>query len=377
MPSLTNPFVPTFGASPPLLAGRGGVITRLERALRHGPTHPDYTLLLTGRRGYGKTVLLNSAEAVARNNGWCVVSLSASSGTFRGELLSIVTDSLPDDGSKLRLASLQVLGVGGSVVQRQPSPPASMPPLIRTALTEAADHMAAQGAGLLVTVDELQAGDPMEMREFATAVQHITRRELRPLAFVGAALPEVEGTLLADPGMTFFQRCARAPLGAISRDDTRLAIEGPIRNSGGHIDGDALAAAVEYAAGYPFMVQLVGFHSWDICNDPAVGISRKDVEAGVLEASVVLVEQIVRPVWKGLSPVDKAFLSAMAQDDTVSHVADIANRLGKDGNYVNYYRRRLLQAGVVAAEGRGRLRFAHPVMQSWLLHRSHGDYAQS
>ena len=374
MPSLPNPFVPTFGTSPPLLAGRSGVITRFERAVRQGPTHPDYTLLLTGRRGYGKTVLLNSAEAVARDNGWSVVSLSASSGTFRNELLSIVGDILPDDGSKLRLSSVQVFGVGGSV-ERHPSPPVSIPPLIRTALTAGADYMAAQGAGLLVTVDELQAGDPAEMREFATALQHVTRRELKPLAFVGAALPEVEDTLLADRGMTFFQRCARAPLGALSMDDTLLAIEGPIRDSGGHIDADALALAVEYAAGFPFMVQLLGFHSWDICDDPAASIARKDVEAGMFEAMAVLAEQIVRPVWKALSPVDKEFLFAMAQDKTVSHVADIAERLGKDGNYVNYYRRRLLRTGVVAAEGRGRLRFAHPVMRDWLLDPSHGDYA--
>ena len=368
---MTNPFVPTFGTSPPLLAGRSGVISRLETALRHGPTHPDYTLLLIGHRGYGKTVLLNSAEAVARDKGWNVVSLSASSGTFRSELLGMVADGLPDGGSKLRLASLQVLGVGGSV-ERHSTPAASTPPLMRTALTSAADHMANQGAGLLVTVDELQAGDIVEMREFVTALQHITRRELRPLAFVGAALPEVEDTLLADPGITFFRRCARARLGALSMDDTHRAIKGPIRDSGGRIDADALAAAAEYAAGYPFMVQLIGFHGWDICNDPAAGIALKDVEAGVIEALEVLVEQIVRPVWKALSPVDQAFLFAMAQDDTVSHVADVADRLGRDGNYVNYYRRRLLRTGIVAVEGRGRLRFAHPVMRAWLLHPSHG-----
>ena len=125
------------------------------------------------------------------------------------------------------------------------------------------------------------------------------------------------------------------------------------------------------------MVQLIGFHSWDICDDPAAEITLKNVEAGMIEALAVLVEQIVRPVWKTLSPVDKEFLCAMAQDDTVSHIADIADRLGKDGNYVNYYRRRLLRTGVVAAEGRGRLRFAHPVMRIWLLDPSRGSYAPS
>ena len=374
MPSTTNPFVPTFGASPPLLVGRDKVIARLDAAFQHGPTHPDYTLLLTGPRGSGKTVMLNSAEAVARDIGWSVVSVSASSGRARSELLSILADSFADDGSKFRLASVQVLGVGGSVERDRP-PSADSPPLMRPALAKAADHMAEQGAGLLVTIDELQAGGPAEMREFATALQHITRRELRPLAFVGAALPEVEDTLLVDPGMTFFQRCTRARLDALSVDDTRLAIEGPISDSGGRIDADALDVAVKSAAGYPFMVQLVGFHSWDICDDPSAGITRNDVEAGVIEASAVLVDQIVRPVWNGLSTVDRAFLVAMSQDDGSSHVADIARRLGKDGNYVNYYRGRLLRAGAVATGGRGKLRFAHPVMRHWLqTHPSPGSY---
>ena len=366
---MTNPFVPTFGASPPLLVGRGEVIARLNTAFHHGPTHPDYTLLLTGPRGCGKTVMLNSAEAAARDIGWAVVSVSASSGRARHEMLTLLADDSGDDHSKVRLSSVHVFGVGGSVERDQPTPTA-LPPLMRPALANAADHMAAQGAGLLVTIDELQAGDPAEMREFATALQHITRRELKPLAFVGAALTEVEDTLLADPGMTFFQRCARVRLDALSVDDTRLAIEGPIWDSGGRIDADGLEVAVKSAAGYPFMVQLVGFHSWDICDDPSAGITHNDVEAGVIEASAVLVDQIVRPVWNGLSPVDKSFLAAMSQDDASSYVADIAKRLGKDGNYINYYRGRLLRAGAVAVDGRGKLRFTHLVMRDWLRGQS-------
>ena len=345
--------------------GRDRVIARLDAAFDHGPTHPDYTLLFTGPRGSGKTVMLNAAEAVARDLGWGVVSVSASSGRVRHEVLAILAGDFGQGGSGFRISGIQVFGVGASV-ERDPPMSADLPALLRPALTGAADYMDTRDAGLLVTIDELQAGDPAEMREFATALQHVTRRELRPLAFVGAALPEVEDTLLADPGMTFFQRCARARLGALGMDDTRLAIEAPIRDSGGRIEADALGRAVEAAAGYPFMVQLVGFHSWDICDDPAAGITRRDVEAAVIEASAVLVSQIVRPVWNSLSPVDRAFLVAMSEDDGSSHVAEIADRLGKDGNYVNHYRGRLLRAGAVATAGRGRLRFTHPVMGDWL-----------
>lgn len=365
---IVNPFVPTFGVSPPLLAGRDKVIGRLEQALQSGPTHPDYTLLLTGPRGSGKTVMLNSVEAVAQERGWSVVSVSASSGTFRDELMALVTGILPDESSGFRVASVQVFGVGGAV-ERRHSPPSAVPPLVRVALGAAADAVTDQDSGLLVTVDELQAGDAMEMREFATALQHVTRRELKPVAFVGAALPTVEDTLLTDPGMTFFQRCARARLERLSPADAARAIEGPILDNGGWIAADALDLAVRTASGYPFMVQLVGFHAWDICDDPATGITRKHVQAGVVEASAVLIDQIVRPVWNTLSEVDRAFLVAMSRDDGPSHVGDIARRLDRDRNYVNHYRRRLLDAEAVTAEGRGRLGFAHHVMRSWLRER--------
>ena len=62
MPSESNPFTPSFGISPPILSGRAGVLGRVEAALAHGPRHPDFTMLATGSRGIGKTVLLNAIE---------------------------------------------------------------------------------------------------------------------------------------------------------------------------------------------------------------------------------------------------------------------------------------------------------------------------
>lgn len=361
---MSNPFVPTFGVTPPLLVGRDKSLARFRAALDTGPTHPDYALLLTGPRGSGKTAMLNAVENIAREKGWSVVAVTASSGRARDELLAGLAGHF-GSGSGLRLSSVHSFGVGGSVEREEPST-LNVPPLLRSGLAKVASHLATQGAGLLLTIDELQAGDQKEMRELATALQHVTRRELQPLAFVGAALPEIEDTMLADRRITFFQRCSRARLEPLSAEDTRLALERPIRESGGRIDVDALETAVESAAGYPFMVQLVGFHSWDICPDPSSGITRGHVQAGALEASAVLVDQIVRPVWNGLSPVDRSFLAAMAVDDSYSRVADIAGRLGRDGNYVNYYRRRLLRAGAVGEAGRGQLRFAHPAMRDWL-----------
>ena len=134
---------------------------------------------------------------------------------------------------------------------------------------------------MLVTVDELQAVDTEDARTFANAIQHVARREQRPLMFIGAGLPEVEDTVLGDDGITFFQRCRRSTIGTISDEDVRVALQQPIIDSGGWIESGALEAAVASASGYPFMVQLIGFHAWEHSPDPKSGITAEAMAAGL------------------------------------------------------------------------------------------------
>ena len=72
-----NPFSPTFGASPLVLAGRDDILGDIDDALTVGPTHPDYTALFIGVRGAGKTAMLNAVEDLARERGWLIVSDTA------------------------------------------------------------------------------------------------------------------------------------------------------------------------------------------------------------------------------------------------------------------------------------------------------------
>ena len=158
-------------------------------------------------------------------------------------------------------------------------------------------------------------------------MQHITRRELLPLAFAGAALPEIERTVLNDRGMTFLQRCARTQIG--------------------------------------------GYHGWDEAfTDPAAPeVQRIKVEharAGTLKAERAELEQIVKPIWNGLSDMDRSFLIAMIQDDRGSSIRDIARRLGRSTNYAQHYRYRLINAGVISPAGRGKIRFVHSCTRDWL-----------
>ena len=368
-----NPFTPTFGAAPPLMVGRDGVIERVLAALRHGPRHPDYTLLLTGRRGTGKTALLDAIEDAARSQGWLSVSATASAPEFGSQLrqeLGALAEDLQRD-PKTRLASAQALGFGVSWAKDPPNP---RPPLaelsLRRLLTGITEMLAqsAAGAGLLITLDEFHAAEVDGARELAAAIQHVTRREQRPVALVMAALPEVSETILADMGMTFFHRCARGEIGLLGYDATRTALQVPIGQAGGSIDDEALDLATRSSGGYPFMVQLVGYHGWESCADDAKHLAADDMHEGVYEADQALTDMLLMPLWSALSPTDRDVLRRIAANDGPIHVTAVASALGKTTSYINTYRRRLLRAGAITTPDRGMLDVRDPAMRRWLTH---------
>ena len=72
-PGPRNPFRPSFGTSPYYLAGRAELLQDFELSLAEGPGSPHRTILASGLRGVGKTVLLNEIEDKARAQGWIVL----------------------------------------------------------------------------------------------------------------------------------------------------------------------------------------------------------------------------------------------------------------------------------------------------------------
>jgi len=358
--SPTNPFSPSFGTTPPLLAGRDKVLERFTEAIESGPTHPDYTLLVTGDRGTGKTALLNTLEATVAERGWLTVTAAASSEPLSERILTEALrcfEQLSGGSRHIKLGALSVLGVGLELEHGDASPTKA------GSLTSALEHLgtalADKQTGLLLTVDELHDVERDDVRNVASAVQIATRRQQSPIAFAAAALPLIEHSHLADPHMTFLQRCARAPLGPLSTDETRRALREPIFSRGGTIDDDALAEAVESTLGYPYMIQLVGFHAWQMRSTPDEPINSVNIRAAIVEAEHAMVEQVAGPVWNRLSLMDRRFLLAMLQDEKGSSLADIAARLDRSLQYIRTYRRRLLAAGALSPTSEGRVRFRH------------------
>lgn len=356
----SNPFTPTFGTSPSLPVGREEIVADFTRSLRQGPGAPSRAMLIVGTRGVGKTVLLNELEDAAKGEGWNVLSETALPGLvsrLTDELLPTLLKELDPNPVARRITGLNApAGMGGirSEVEHKHEPKRGL----RGELTAAVDLVQ---HGLFITVDEVGRATVDELAELVAVIQHLFR-ERRNVAIAVAGLPEEVAKLLDHPGITFLRRADRRILGAVRRSDVERGLSEPVSQAGGTWEPAALREAIEATHGYPFLIQLIGYHAWSTSANGHIA----DATDTILRAQQELGTLVLEPVLSRCTSLERDFLDAMAVDSGDSKLADLIDRLEKTPDTVSQYRRRLLDRHIVVSPAHGMLRFAIPGMRDYL-----------
>lgn len=360
-----NPFKPSAGSTPPLLIGRAPVLDAVAEALRDGPGAPGRITIFTGARGVGKTVMLNEVEEEAARQGWLWISETATEGLL-GRLDEHVAHLVRDTSARprRRVSGVTLPGrLGG--INLEPTPELSVD--LRRQVKALLDARG-PAAGLLITLDEIQSGARAELRQLAALTQHLVRED-RQFALVMAGLPSAVSGLLRDDVLTFLRRADKHVLGDVPIDEVQEALVATISASGRTIDPGAAQVAAEATGGYPFMVQLIGYHLWRSAHGDRVDLDA--VEAGVSAARRRLGSLVHETALKDLSDVDRTFLMAMSLDEGPSRMGDLLRRLGGVApQYGNTYKNRLIEAGMIETAGYGKVDFALPYLRDYL--REHG-----
>ncbi|MHB8296780.1 MAG: ATP-binding protein [Acidimicrobiales bacterium] len=370
---MPNPFKPSFGVSPPLLAGRDGLIEEFVEALEDGPGSAGRATIYTGARGSGKTVMLNAIEDRAKARGWVVVSETAAPGfvdRIARQQLPRLLGNFDPEAVRRRLTGITgPLGAGALTWSTTQAHAAEAG--LRNQVELLTDLLAENGTGLLISLDEIHQNQVPELRELATMVQHAFREE-RELAFVGAGLASAISDVVNDEVLTFLRRAERHPLGSVASDDVKRAIREPVEAGGRSVADDALAVMVDGTRGYPFLIQLVGAQTWRL-HATAPKISMGDARQGVSNALRRLGALVYEPALADASAIDKSFLLAMAKDDGPSKMADIQRRLDVDVNYASQYRLRLIAAELIESSRHGYVDFALPYLREYLREHAVSD----
>ena len=340
MAKIPNPFKPTAGKVPPVLIGRQDVLDGFESGLADGAGAPGRLMLITGQRGFGKTVMLSEIRSIAEREGWFVVADNASVG-----MCDRLVRAIRPRGMRMREVSIAPsVGVAGLATATFGGMTLETPLVdartLRDAVTERLEKMP-RGKGVLIAIDETQGVS---------------------MGDVVAGLPSLVDDILNNKVSTFLQRAERHTLAEVPLVETRDAYVDVVESSGKTIDDELALRAAKATEGHPYMIQLIGYHMWRSADRRgSKAIESVDVDAGVRDAFHAFYEAVCAPTYYGLRSPQRLFLEAMARDNEgVTRVADIGARVERTDSWVHKYRASLIRERVIEAAGYGLVRCCIP-----------------
>jgi hypothetical protein len=388
-----NPYAPGAGQRPPELAGRDAELNAFDVVLeRVSRGRPERSVVLTGLRGVGKTVLLNALRSAAVRRGWGTGKLEARPDQqLRHPLAAALHLAIRELADTNKDEERQVLGVLKAFAQREPpasrkngktaatrwQPGIDVPAVSGRAdsgdieidlvelLTDVAGLAGDAGKGIAIFIDEMQDLLPDDVSALCASCHELSQQSA-PLVVVGAGLPHLPAVLSASK--SYSERLFRySRIDRLDRAAADAALQRPARDEDADFADDALDALYERTAGYPYFVQAYGKVAWDVA--PASTITAADVRVAAPEAESELAVGFFGSRYERATPAEREYLRAMADldgDDDAVPTSSVAEALGRNPQSLSPARDALLKKGLVYSGQRGRIAFTVPHFARYL-----------
>lgn len=358
-------FSPSFGNRPKQLIGRDEIVDELLNNISAPPGSKERATLLLGQRGYGKTVLLLELAERFRNSG-CI---AASPTAVDNSLLQNIVYKIQDEGEKYLKTERKSLtggsiGIMGFSVGLQFSKEIQENRSNSYKLKKLCSALNEKGKQVVILVDEVQGGNE-DLRQLILCYQEMVGEGLDVAVFL-AGLPGAVSSVLNDKVLTFFNRSNKIQVGPLKETDVDAYYFTSFRKLGFKMKISLLKRLTSETQGVPYLMQLIGHYLIKYAGDEMT-IDNDMVELAVLAAKKDFKQDICATAVHGLSKKDVQFLLAMSLDgSTGSSVSDISERLHRNPDYIQQYKRRLVDAGLINQPGRGRLQFTIPYMDEYI-----------
>lgn len=387
MDNLDNPYTPNAGASPEALIGRDDQTDSFEillRRLQRGRS--EQSMIITGLRGVGKTVLLNRFEQIARGAGWEVVEFEASKhddSKFRQALFSQLKAALLRLSPRARWTersrrAAEALSAFAVSVDQQGTWSMSwdVPPAeglgdhgdlgmdLTDVLTAIGEAAAEQGKGVAVLIDEVQFLAASQLEALIQSIHKTVQRKL-PVTFVGAGLPQIAE--LAGDAKSYAERLFKFPrIDSLDSADARTAFTEPAAAEGAVYDSDAVDLAVEVTRGYPYFIQELGYQVWTVARNNR--ITREDVTLAQEAYEAKLDSSFFRVRLDRATPLQTAYMRAMAElGPEPQKASDVARLLERDSTQLGPTRAELIEMGLLYTPEHGYAAFTVPDFDKFML----------
>jgi hypothetical protein len=389
-----NPFAPGAGQRPPELAGREKEVKAFDVVLeRVARGRPERSLVLTGLRGVGKTVLLGELRSMAVRRGWGAGKIEARPDAgLRRPLSAALHRAVRDLAVRHRAPDRveQVLGVlkafalranpSDSKMRDRWQPGIDVPPTQGRAdsgdieidlvelFTDVAELAQDVGTGVALLIDEMQDVTAEDISALCAACHELSQSGA-PFVVVGAGLPHLPAVLSASK--SYSERLFRyVRIDRLDRADADHAVIAPVSREDASITDEALDALFDAAGGYPYFIQAYGKAAWD--SAPSDPITAEDVGVAAPEAEAELAVGFFGSRYERATPAEREYLRAMAEltkgkTDEGALTSDIAAHLSRKPSSLSPARDSLIKKGLIYSAERGRIAFTVPHFGRYLL----------
>lgn len=380
---IRNPYAPGAGSRPPALTGRDRELEAFRVLLaRLQLGRPEKSVLVTGLRGVGKTVLLNAFESIAEEAGFRTAKSEITRETeFRPLVARLARRALlaVSPAKRMKERARRAAAVFKAFTVRIPegleigvdveamlglADSGDLGDDVSDLFVALGEAAAEHETGIVFLLDEVQFLDRVELEALIAALHQVAQREL-PLTLTGAGLPQLPA--LTGAAKSYAERLFRfETIGRLDERAAREALELPALAEGVGLEPAAAARIVALTEGYPYFLQEYGKHVWNVAAGPAITLA--DVERAHELVQLELDESFFRVRIGRASRAELAYLSAMAQLGSGPYRSgEIAARLGRPGpESVAPTRARLIAKGLIYSPSYGLNEFTVPQFDAFL-----------
>lgn len=383
-----NPYAPGAGTKPPALVGRDAQIQSFDVLLeRLEKGYSEQSMIITGLRGVGKTVLLDVFREKAEDRKWATIEWEIQKNSpFGPKIAFLVRRALLQLAPKARwtnrirkaasvlksfsltfnptgaitagldVEALRGVGDSGSISEDLTD--------LFVSLGEAARE---EKTGVVFLLDEIQYLKTGELEAFIQALHKCARRSL-PVTLVGAGLPQIPR--LAGDARSYSERLFQFPsIGELdTAHDAKAALTIPARQQQVLFAPEAVEFVVDYTQGYPYFLQEYGKLLWDEASESPITLEEAQQVQPLVEAK--LDEGFFKVRADRTTELELKYLYAMAELGPLPlRASDVARRIGRTTEQAGPIRSRLIDKGLLYTPSHGYAAFTVPQFDRYMLRR--------
>lgn len=358
-----NPYRPGAGLMPTYLAGRDEDIenvTQMFEALTMNM--PVQSIIFSGLRGVGKTVLINSLQKIAEDKDiFCKHIEVEERNDFISQIAACSQAFLRKVSAKEKfkhliqkpLDAIKALVISFdpndstfsfSMQERELYKSVNLTQGLTDVFTTVGETAYKTGIPICFFIDEIQYMKPKELGSLISAL-HRTNQLGYPVMVIGAGLPKIY-KMLSDERSYSERLFLYKEIGSLTDEQSRNAIEIPAQKFGITYTDEAIDQIISITKGYPFFIQ-------QMCQVVYKNAVEKEIRCNCVKNSMeefykLLDVGFFKVRYERCADSDKKFIFAMVQcGELPCTISNVAKNLNKSVNSVSTTRAQLISKGII------------------------------